>query len=50
VQANLETNDIGVVYLHQFVHNSSAKSDPHLARRFSSAYTPLLNSINEAVK
>lgn len=49
VQANLETNDIGVVYLHQFMHNPSAKSDPHLARRFSTAYTPLLNSINEAV-
>lgn len=50
VQANLETNEIGVVYLHQFMHNPSAKSDPHLARRFSAAYTPLLNSINEAVK
>lgn len=49
VQANLETNEIGVVYLHQFMHNPSAKSDPHLARRFSAAYSPLLNSINEAV-
>jgi len=50
VQAHLETKEIGVVYLHQFMHNPSAKSDPHLARRFSTAYTPLLNSINESVK
>lgn len=50
VQAHLETKDIGVQYLHQFMHNPHAKSDPHLARRFSSAFTPLLNSINEAVK
>lgn len=50
VQAHLETKEIGVVYLHQFMHNPSAKADPHLARRFSSAYTPLLNSINESVK
>jgi hypothetical protein len=50
VQANLETNEIGVTYLHQFMHNPSAKSDPHLARRFSAAYTPLLNSMNEAVQ
>lgn len=50
IQANLETNDIGVIYLHQFMHNPSAKSDPHLARRFSAAYSPLLISINEAVK
>ncbi len=50
VQAHLETKEIGVAYLHQFMHNPSAKSDPHLARRFSAAFTPLLNSINEAVK
>lgn len=50
VQAHLETTEIGVAYLHQFMHNPSAKSDPHLARRFSSAFTPLLNSMNEAVK
>lgn len=49
VQAHLETNEIGVTYLHQFMHNPTAKADPHLARRFSAAYTPLLNSINEAV-
>ncbi|MBX3069012.1 MAG: hypothetical protein KF883_00790 [Thermomicrobiales bacterium] len=47
VQANLETNQIGVTYLHQFVHNPWAKSDQHLARRFSSAFSPLLNSVNE---
>lgn len=50
VQAHLETKEIGVIYLHQFMHNPSAKADPHLARRFSAAYTPLLNSVNEAVK
>jgi hypothetical protein len=50
VQAHLETKEIGVVYLHQFMHNPQAKSDPHLARRFSSAFTPLLNSINAAVQ
>lgn len=50
VQANLEASDIGVVYMHQFMHNSSAKADPHLARRFSAAFTPLLNSINESVQ
>lgn len=49
VQANLETSDIGVVYLHQFMHNPSARADPHLARRFSEAYTPLLNSISKGV-
>lgn len=49
VQANLDVNDIGVVYLHQFIHNSSAKASPHVARHFSTVYTPLLNSINESV-
>lgn len=49
VQAHLECKEIGVVYLHQFMHNPSAKSDPHLARRFSTAFSPLLNSINESV-
>lgn len=50
IQAYLETQEIGVVYLHQFMHNAQAKSDPHLARRFSASYTPLLNGINEAVR
>jgi hypothetical protein len=50
VQANFEVNNIGVLYLHQFMHNSSVKPDPHLVRRFSAAYTPLLQSINEAVQ
>jgi hypothetical protein len=50
VQANLEVQTIGVVYMHQFMHNSAAKADPHLARRFSSVYTPLLKSINEALQ
>lgn len=50
VQAHLDTKEIGVTYLHQFMHNPAAKSDPHLARRFSAEYSPLLNGINEAVK
>ncbi len=50
MQAHLETTGIGVVYLHQFMHNPSTKHDAQLARRFSSAFTPLLNSINEAVR
>ncbi len=50
VQANLDVKDIGVVYLHQFIHNASAKASPHVARHFSAVYTPLLNSINESVK
>lgn len=50
VQANLDVKDIGVVYLHQFMHNPSAKASPHVARHFSAVYTPLLNSINESVK
>jgi hypothetical protein len=50
VQAHLDTKEIGVTYLHQFMHNPAAKSDPHLARRFSAEYSPLLNGINGAVK
>ncbi|WP_404352663.1 hypothetical protein LG324_06855 [Phycicoccus jejuensis] len=50
VQALMEVNDIGITYMHQFMHNPSARADPHLARRFSGAFTPLLNSINEAVR
>lgn len=49
VQAYLEVSNVGVTYLHQFVHNSETKADPALARRFSYIYTPLLNSINGAV-
>lgn len=49
VQAHLETASIGVTYLHQFMHNPSARPDPHLARRFSGIYAPLLNGINEAL-
>lgn len=49
VQVNLEVDRLGVVYMHQFMHNPMAKADPHLARTFSMIFTPLLNSINEAV-
>lgn len=50
VQARLEVKEIGVAYLHQFMHNPAARADPHLARRFSSTFTPLLNGIDQAVK
>lgn len=50
VQARLEVEQVGVVYMHQFVHNPSVRTDPHLARRFSAAFTPLLNSINKEME
>lgn len=49
VQAFQEADGIGVQYMHQFLHNPSVKPDPHLARRFSSAFTPLLIDINTAI-
>ena len=49
IQAQMEKEGIGVQYMHQFVHNSSSTADHHLARRFSAAFTPLLNAINEAI-
>lgn len=48
-QAFLETDTIGVRYMHQFMHNPSVAADPALARRFSTAYSPLLNAINSGV-
>ena len=50
VQAMQEADGLGVAYMHQFMHNPAVKPDPHLARRFSHAFTPLLAAINEAVK
>lgn len=50
VQAQQEADGLGVAYMHQFMHNPAVKTDPHLARRFSHAFTPLLVSINHAVK
>lgn len=50
VQAHHEADGIGVAYMHQFMHNPSAKADPHLARRFSTVYSPLLIGINESAK
>lgn len=49
VQAFQEADGIGIQYMHQFLHNPSVMPDPHLARRFSSAFTPLLNDINAAI-
>ncbi|MGH3793374.1 MAG: hypothetical protein ACRDSP_00640 [Pseudonocardiaceae bacterium] len=41
-QAYLEASDVGVQYLHGFVHNVAVYPDQHLARRFSGAFRPLL--------
>jgi hypothetical protein len=41
-QAYLEASDLGVQYLHGFVHNVAVYPDQHLARRFSGAFRPLL--------
>jgi hypothetical protein len=48
-QAYLETSDLGVQYLHSFVHNPSVSADQHLARRFSRAFRPLLERVDEAL-
>lgn len=50
VQSWHEASGIGVAYLHQFLHNPQVKSDRILASRFSEAFTPLLNLVDDAVK
>lgn len=45
-QAWLEADSMGIQYLNSFVHNSSVRPDQHLARRFSSAFRPLLVRID----
>lgn len=49
VQALAEADGIGVTYLHMFIHNPHAIPAPQVARHFSSVFTPLLNSINQAM-
>lgn len=49
VQAYQELDGIGVQYMNQFVHNSLTHADHHLARRFSTAFSPLLNAIDDAI-
>lgn len=46
--AYLETVDegFGIRFMHQFVHNPQAHPDPHMSRRFSSRYQPMLEAIN----
>ena len=46
-QAYAEATNIGVTYLHQFIHNPVAVPAPQVARHFSAVFTPLLNAINE---
>jgi hypothetical protein len=46
VQAFLEASDLGLQYLHAFVHNPSVNPDQHLARRFSSAFRPFLERVD----
>lgn len=47
--AFLEASGLGVQYLHSFVHNANVYPDQHLARRFSSAFRPLLIRLDEAL-
>jgi hypothetical protein len=48
-QAYMEATELGVQYLNGFVHNSRISPDHHLARRFSSAFRPLLTRVDEAL-
>jgi hypothetical protein len=46
-QAYFEASQLGVQYLNGFLHNPAVYPDPHLARRFSSAFRPLLERVDE---
>lgn len=46
-QAYWEATELGVQYLHGFVHNPAVSPDPHLARRFSAAFRPFLVRLDE---
>ncbi len=48
-QAYMEASDLGVQYMHSFVHNPSVYPDQHLARRFSIAFRPLLERLDTAL-
>ncbi|WP_157437774.1 hypothetical protein [Actinoplanes subtropicus] len=45
-QAFLEASELGIPYLNGFVHNPNVVPDPHLARRFSAAFRPMLERID----
>lgn len=49
-QAHLEASTLGISYLNGFVHNPDLRPDEHLARRFSTAFRPLLELIDEALR
>jgi hypothetical protein len=50
-QAFLEVSELGtgIQYLNGFVHNPKVRPDQHLARRFSSAFRPLLERVEGAL-
>lgn len=48
-QAYLEASELGVRYLNGFVHNPTVRPDEQLARRFSSAFRPLLVRVDKAL-
>lgn len=45
-QSYLEAEGIGIEYLNGFVHNPATRPDAVLARRFSSAFAPLLSELD----
>lgn len=48
-QAYFEADNLTIQYLHALVHNPAMNPDPILARRFSSAFRPLLLKIDAAL-
>ncbi|MEU0552045.1 hypothetical protein [Micromonospora sp. NPDC005979] len=48
-QAYLDASGLGMEYLNGFVHNPDVIPDPHLARRYSAAYRPLLERLDNAL-
>jgi len=48
-QAFMEVSELGIQYMNGFVHNPNVQPDQHLARRFSSAFRPLLERIDGAI-
>ncbi len=48
-QAYVEASELGIQYLNGFVHNPRVTPDPHLARRFSAAFRPFLERVDDAL-
>ncbi|MBQ0977566.1 hypothetical protein [Micromonospora sp. M61] len=48
-QAFFEASEIGMQYLNGFVHNPNVRPDHHLARRYSDAFRPFLERVDEAL-